>query len=89
MKIILHTAQFHSADLRRALKANEPVHEKTQQFGFPTRSDTNWPVRSQKKARSLKLCIKVGEELYYPCSENKGANQLAVTAQLICVFVFS
>ena len=27
----------------------EPVHEKTQQFGFPTRSDTNQTVQSQKK----------------------------------------
>ena len=46
-------------------------------------SDTNQPVQSQKKARSLKLCIKVEEELYYPCIENKGADQL------ICVFVFA
>ena len=42
----------------------------------PTRSDTNRPAQSQKKARSLKLRIKVEEELYYPCSENKGADQL-------------
>ena len=30
--------------------------------------------------------------MYYPCSENKGADQLrgyAVTAKLICVFVFA
>ena len=25
--------------------------------GFPTRSDTNWPVQTQKQARSLKLWI--------------------------------
>ena len=25
--------------------------------GFPTRSDTNWPVRSQTKGRSLIFCI--------------------------------
>ena len=28
-----------------------------QQFGFLTRSDTNWPVLSQKQARTLKLWI--------------------------------
>ena len=27
-------------------------------------------------ARGLKFRIKVGEGLYYPCSENKGADQL-------------
>ena len=31
----------------------------------PTRSDTNWAVQSSTV-----------EELYYPCSENKGADQL-------------
>ena len=44
--------------------------------GFPTRSDTNRAVQSQKMARGLKFRIKVGEGLYYPCSENKDANQL-------------
>ena len=29
------------------------------------------------------------EGLYYLCSENRGADKLAVTAQLICVFVFA
>ena len=43
---------------------------------FPTRSDTNRPVQAQKRARSLKFRIKVEEELYYPSSENKGADQL-------------
>ena len=43
---------------------------------FPTRSDTNRPVQSQKRARSLKFRIEVEEELYYPSSENKGADQL-------------
>ena len=43
---------------------------------FPNRSDTNRPVQSQKRARSLKFRIKVEEELYYPSSENKGADQL-------------
>ena len=41
---------------------------------FPNRSDTNQAVQSQKQARSLKFWIYKVEELYYPCSENKGAN---------------
>ena len=44
--------------------------------GFPTRSDTNWPAQAQKRVRSLKFRILVEEELYYPSSENKGADQL-------------
>ena len=43
---------------------------------FLTRSDTNRPVQAQKKARSLKFRLYVEEELYYPRSENKGADQL-------------
>ena len=43
---------------------------------FPNRSDTNRPVHSQKRAKSLKFQILVEEELYYPSSENKGADQL-------------
>ena len=43
---------------------------------FPNRSDPDRPVQSQKRARSLKFRIKVEEELYYPSSENKGADQL-------------
>ena len=44
--------------------------------GFPTTSDTNRPVQSQKQARNLKFLIQDEEILYYPCSENKGADQL-------------
>ena len=43
---------------------------------FPTRSNTNRPVQAQKRARSLKFRIEVEEEVYYPSSENKGADQL-------------
>ena len=42
---------------------------------FPNRSDTNRAVQAQKQARSLKFRIKE-EGVYYPCSENKGADQL-------------
>ena len=55
------------------------------------RSDTNRPVKSQKKARHLKFWIEVEERLSYPSSENKGADQLCrcAAAQLICTFVFA
>ena len=43
---------------------------------FPNRSDTNRPVQAQKRARSLKFRILVEEELYFPSSENKGADRL-------------
>ena len=43
---------------------------------FPNRSDTDRPVQAHKRARSLKFRIQVEEELYYPSSENKGADQL-------------
>ena len=42
---------------------------------FPNRSDTNRAVQAQNQARSLQFRIQEGEELYYPNSENKGANQ--------------
>ena len=43
---------------------------------FPNRFDTNQAVQSQKQARSLKFRIEEEEEVYYPCSENKSADQL-------------
>ena len=45
-------------------------------FGFPTRSDTNQSVQLQKMDRSLKFRISEEEELNYPSSENKDADQL-------------
>ena len=50
--------------------------KRKKQFGFLTRSDINQPVQSQEQARSLKFWIEVEEELYYPSSENKSADQL-------------
>ena len=50
--------------------------QENQSSGFPTRSDTNLPIHPLKKNRSLKLWIKIEEELYYLCSESKGADQL-------------
>ena len=43
---------------------------------FPNRSDTNRHVQAQKRARSLKFHFYVEEELKYPSSENKDADQL-------------
>ena len=39
-------------------------------------SDTNQAVLSLNMARGLKFRIQKEEGLYYPCSENKGADQL-------------
>ena len=43
---------------------------------FLNRSDKNRAVQAQKIARGWKFQIKKVEELYYPCRENKGADQL-------------
>ena len=43
---------------------------------FPNKSDTKRAVQAQKMARDWKFWIKKVEELCYPCSENKGADQL-------------
>ena len=40
------------------------------------RSDTNQAVQPLEMARGLKFCIQEVEVLYYPNSENKGADQL-------------
>ena len=45
-------------------------------FCFPNWSDTNQAVQLLKMARGLKFRIKEVEGLLYPCSENKGADQL-------------
>ena len=49
---------------------------KTARMWFLNRSDTNRAVQAQKVARGWKFWIEKLEELYYPGSENKGANQL-------------
>ena len=43
---------------------------------FANRSDTNQAAQPQKQARSLKFWSEEGEEVYYSCSENKGADHL-------------
>ena len=42
--------------------------------GFPTRSDTNRAVQSQKMARNFRF--RKVEGLHYLCNENNGADQL-------------
>ena len=58
-------------------------------ISFPNRCDRNRAVQAQKLAREWKFLIKKVEESFYPCSENKGADQLRGTVKLICVFVFA
>ena len=43
---------------------------------FPNRFDTNRAVQAEKMARGLKFWFYKEEKLYYPSSENKGADQL-------------
>ena len=58
-------------------------------FGVSDQVYTNRAVQPQKMTRGLKFRIYVEEGLYYPYSENKALISCAVTAQLICVFVFA
>ena len=58
-------------------------------FRFLTWSDTNQAVQLQKMARGLKFWIKKVKGLDCVCSENKALISFAVTAKLICVFVFA
>ena len=39
----------------------EPLYEKSGPQSFPTRSDTNWAVKTQKIAKGLKILILVLE----------------------------
>ena len=55
---------------------------------FLTRSNTNQSIQSMKQARSLNFWVLEKEGLYYLCSETKTLIS-AVTALLICAFVFA
>ena len=94
MKIVLHLSlcllsQQKKKSQMYGITIYEPRCEKKQSSGFPTRSDTNQAIQSQKMARGLKLCIYEVEGLYYPCSEKtKALISFAVTGKLICVFCF-
>ena len=54
-------------------------------FCFPTRSDTNQAVQLPKMARGLKEKV---EGLYY-LTKTKALISFAVTAKLVCIFVFA
>ena len=61
---------------------------RTPTIWFPNRSDTNQAVQAKEMARGWKFWFQKVQELYYPCSKNKGADQ-PVTVKLICAFVFA
>ena len=63
--IIAVTSHYHLS-----LVVRKPV------FRVSDRSDSNRAVQLQKMARGLKFRMLVVEGLYYPYSENKGADQL-------------
>ena len=76
------------------MNISEPVHEKTNNLGSD-QVDTNQPVQTLRQASCLKFCVQVVEELYYPCSENKGADQLRSYCEAdlrlcfrICILLF-
>ena len=56
---------------------------------FPNRSDTNRAVQAQKIARSLKFLDLERRGIVLPLAEIKALISFAVTAKLICVFVFA
>ena len=76
--------------LQKQQGINELLNEKTNNLGFwPSLTQTG--LYSHRKARSLKFQILEGEGLYYPCSENNGADQLCCycTADLrLCFRIF-
>ena len=67
---------FHNVRTWKTVHIYCHMSHDARKTGFPTRCDTNWPVQSLKYVRSLKFWMYVEEELYYPCSEDKGADQL-------------
>ena len=59
-----------------SLVTYEPQRQKTGLRGFRPGPTQNRAGQSLKMARDLKFRIWKAEGLYYPCSENKGADQL-------------
>ena len=58
---------------------------------FPTRSDTNQAVESQKMARGLKIQIYIEEGSYLAIyvAKTKVLISFTITSKLICAFVFA
>ena len=71
------------------LLINEPRCEKTGLRGFPTRSDKTRAVQPQKMARGMKFRILEGEGCTIRVPKTMALISFAVTANLICVFVFA
>ena len=81
--------EANSADPDRCLVLRHKIHVmRKPTFWFPTWSDTNRAVQPQKTARGLKFRIWKIEGLYY-VAKIKALISFAVTAKLICVFVFA
>ena len=58
-----------------------------QSLGFPTRSDTNQPVQSQKQARNFGF--KKKRNCTIRVAKTKAQISFTVTAKQICAFVFA
>ena len=73
----VESGQFMPSDDRRCgLRISRVTRKPT--MWFPTRSDTSRARQAQKMTRGWKCWVKQEEELYCPCSENKGADQLRI-----------
>ena len=70
LRVDLYLCCSHTPHADMSLLVRKPT------FWFPTWSDTNQAVQLQKMARCLKFRFYEVEGLYYPCSKNKGADQL-------------
>ena len=66
----MHNHMSDTLELNLSLCVRKPI------ILVPTRSNINLPVHLQKMAGRLKFQICEVEGLYYPCSENKGDDQL-------------
>ena len=69
----------------------EPRREKTELQGFQPGLTyyTAWAVQPQKQARSLKFLFKKKRNCMIGVAKTKALISCAVTAQLICIFVFA
>ena len=65
------------------------MREKTNNLSFPTRSDTYRPVQSKEMVRGRKFWIYKVEESTIHVAKTQALISFAVTAKLICAFVFA
>ena len=68
--VFAHAKKGFSHDAAQILY--EPSGKQNLSSWFPTRSDTNWAVQSQRMI--LEIYNQEVEGLFYLCSENKGAD---------------